>query len=348
MPAKGTWTIERHIMLQEKAHPGAKGEFTQLLMDIALAGKIVSREVNKAGLVEILGLTGESNVQGEQVQKLDEFANRMLISILDRSGRVCILATEENTDAIQILPPYESGHYAVSLDPLDGSSNIDVNVSVGTIFSIHRKVSKGPRGEEEDLLQAGRKQVAAGYIIYGSSTMMVYSTGNGVHGFTLDPSVGEFLLSHPDIKMPKRGRTYSVNEGNYRFWSRGIREYIDYLKETDKPSGRPYSLRYIGSLVSDFHRNLLQGGIFLYPADKKDPKKPYGKLRLLYEACPIAFIAVHAGGRATDGRRNILDIEPTELHQRTPLIVGSCEDVKECEKSIAKYDKEEERAGAKK
>lgn len=341
MLPKGTWTIERHIMLQEKAHPGAKGEFTQLLMDIALAGKIISREVNKAGLVEILGLTGETNIQGEQVQKLDEYANRMLISILDRSGRVCILATEESAEAIRIMPPNTSGNYAVSMDPLDGSSNIDVNVSVGTIFSIHRKVSKGPRGEEEDLLQPGKKQVAAGYIIYGSSTMMVYSTGNGVHGFTLDPSVGEFLLSHPDIRTPKRGQIYSVNEGNYLFWSEGIKKYISYLKEMDKPSGRPYTSRYIGSLVSDFHRNLMHGGIFLYPADKKDPKRPFGKLRLLYEAAPIAFIAEHAGGYASDGRRSILEIEPKELHERTPLIVGSYEDVKECEEFIAEYDKEE-------
>lgn len=338
MPMRGTWTIERHIMLQEKAHPGAKGEFTQLLMDIALAGKIISREVNKAGLVEILGLTGETNVQGEQVQKLDDFANRTLISILDRSGRICMLATEENAEAIKILPPYESGNYAVSLDPLDGSSNIDVNVSVGTIFSIHRKVSKGARGDEEDLLQPGKDQVAAGYIIYGSSTMMVYTTGNGVHGFTLDPSVGEFLLSHPDIRMPSHGNMYSVNEGNYPFWSKGIKEYINYLKKADKLSGRPYTLRYIGSLVSDFHRNLLQGGIFLYPADTKDPKKSHGKLRLLYEAAPMAFIAEHAGGAASDGRRRILDIDPQELHQRTPLIVGSQEDVKECEKFIAEYD----------
>jgi fructose-1,6-bisphosphatase I len=325
-------------MLQEKAHPHAKGEFTQLLMDIALAGKIVSREVNKAGLVEILGLTGETNVHGEQVQKLDDFANRTFIGILERSGRVCILATEENVDAIKILPPYESGHYAVALDPLDGSSNIDANVSVGTIFSIHRKISKGPRGDEEDLLQTGRNQVAAGYIIYGSSTMMVYTTGNGVHGFTLDPSVGEFLLSHPDIRIPQRGNQYSVNEGNFLFWSKGIKEYIHYLKQRDSSTGRPYTARYIGSLVSDFHRNLLQGGIFLYPADTKDPKKKHGKLRLLYEASPMAFICEHAGGYGSDGRQNILDIEPTDLHQRTPLIVGSYEDVKECERFIAEYD----------
>ena len=341
MPAKGTFTIERHFMLQEKAHPEAKGEFTQLLMDIALAGQIISREVNKAGLVEILGLTGEVNVHGEQVQKLDDFANHTLISILDRSGRICILGTEEHTDPIRILPPYESGNYAVSLDPLDGSSNIDANVSVGTIFSIHRKRSKGPRGEDQDLLQPGKSQLAAGYLIYGSSTMMVYTTGNGVSGFTLDPSVGEFLLSHPDIRIPTKSQIYSVNEGNSLFWSKGISEYINYLKKMDVQSGRPYTARYIGSLVSDIHRNLLHGGIFLYPADTKDAKKPHGKLRLLYEASPMAYIVEQAGGYASDGRQRILDIEPTRLHQRTPLIIGSYDDVKECEKFIAEYDVEE-------
>jgi len=338
MPHRSLITIEHHVMIQERAHPGATGEFTQLLMDVALAGKIISRDVNKAGLVEVLGATGETNVQDEEVQKLDEFANRTMISRLDHTGRVCIMASEEGTDVIEIPPHYPCGHYTVAFDPLDGSSNIDANVPVGTIFSIHRKISRGPRGEEEDLLQAGRKQVAAGYIIYGSSTMMVYSTGNGVHGFTLDPSVGEFLLSHPDIKTPKRGRIYSANESNYHYWSEGIRRYIDHVKLTDKPSGRPYNARYIGSLVADFHRNLLMGGVFLYPADMKDPKKPTGKLRLLYEAAPLAFIAQQAGGYASDGHRNILDIEPMSLHQRVPLFIGSYEDVRDIERFIAKYD----------
>jgi fructose-1,6-bisphosphatase I len=329
-------------MMQEKAHPHASGDFTQLLMDIALAGKVVSREINKAGLVEIIGLTGETNIHGEQVQKLDDFANHTFLGILERSGRACMLATEENVNAIKIMPPYETGHYAVSLDPLDGSSNIDANVSVGTIFSIHRKMSTGSRGDEQDLLQIGRTQAAAGYIIYGSSTMMVYSTGNGVHGFTLDPSVGEFLLSHPDIRVPRRGHQYSVNEGNSLYWSKGIKEYITFIKQKDPASGRPYTSRYIGSLVSDFHRNLLQGGIFLYPSDTKDPKKKFGKLRLLYEAAPMAFVCEHAGGYATSGTRNILDIEPVDIHQRTPLIVGSYEDVKDCEEFIAEYDLTEE------
>jgi fructose-1,6-bisphosphatase I len=331
-------TIERHIMMQERAHPEATGEFTQLLMDIALAGKIISREVNKAGLLELLGLTGETNVQGEEVQKLDDYANSTLIKILDHTGRLCIMASEESSNAIEIPPKYPCGNYTIAFDPLDGSTNIDANVSVGTIFSIHRKISAGVRGEEMDLLQTGRNQMAAGYIIYGSSTMMVYSTGNGVHGFTLDPSVGEFFLSHADIKTPKRGRIYSANESNYHYWSEGIRKYIDHLKEDDPSSGLPYNSRYIGSLVADFHRNLLAGGIFLYPADNKDPKKPTGKLRLLYEAAPLAFIAEQAGGYACDGHRPILDVEPQTLHHRIPLIIGSYEDVKEAEQYIAKYD----------
>ncbi|RJP74155.1 MAG: class 1 fructose-bisphosphatase [Candidatus Zixiibacteriota bacterium] len=332
-------TIEHHIMMQEREHPEATGVFTGLLMDIALAGKIISREVNKAGLVEILGSTGSVNVQGEEVQKLDEFANSTLIDSLDHTGRVCIMSSEEDSNAIEIPPQYPCGGYTAAFDPLDGSSNIDANVPVGTIFSIHRKISKGPRGDEDDLLQVGRRQVAAGYIIYGSSTMMVYTTGNGVHGFTLDPSVGEFLLSHPNIRTPRRGRTYSANESNYHHWSEGIRRYVDRLKETDKPSGRPYNARYIGSLVADFHRNLLTGGVFLYPADVKDPKKPTGKLRLLYEAAPLAFVAEHAGGYASDGYQPILDLEPMSLHQRVPLFIGSLDDVKEIEQYIAEHDK---------
>lgn len=338
MAQQGIITIERHILMQERVYPEATGVFTQLLMDIALAGKLISREVNKAGLVEILGKTGDQNIQEEEVQKLDEFANRMLITALDHTGRLCIMASEEDANAIEIPPQYPCGPYTIAFDPLDGSSNIDANVPVGTIFSVHRKISKGPRGDEEDLLQAGRKQMAAGYIIYGSSTMMVYSTGHGVHGFTLDPSVGEFLLSHPNICTPKRGRMYSANESNFRFWSEGIRRYVSYLKELDKPSGRPYNARYIGSLVADFHRNLLTGGIFLYPADFKDPRRPTGKLRLLYEAAPLAFIVENAGGYATDGTQNVLDIEPTSLHQRVPLFIGCYEDVKEAERFMAEYD----------
>jgi fructose-1,6-bisphosphatase I len=328
-------TIERHILEQQRRFPEATGEFTSLLYDIALAAKIISREVSKAGLVEILGLTGEENVQGEQVMKLDVFANETLIRMNDHTGRLCAMASEENAEVIPIPGRFPCGRYALIFDPLDGSSNIDMNVSIGTIFSIHRKVSTGPRGSEEDFLQPGCKQSAAGYIIYGSSTMMVYTTGQGVHGFTLDPSVGEFLLSHPNIQIPRRGKYYSVNEGYYDRWSEGMRRYIAYLKEPDESTGRPYSGRYIGSLVADFHRNLLAGGIFMYPADEQ---KPQGKLRLLYEAAPLGFIVEQAGGRASDGKQDIMQIQPESLHQRVPLFIGSREDVNEVEAFFKKYD----------
>jgi len=327
-------TIERHILEQQKFFPKATGEFTNLLYDIALAAKIISREVNKAGLAEILGLAGEENIQGEQVMKLDIFANEMLIRMNDHTGRLCGMASEEVADIIPIPGRFPCGKYVLIFDPLDGSANIDVNVSVGTIFSIYRKVSDGPRGTLEDFLQAGYKQAAAGYVIYGSSTMMVYTSGQGVHGFTLDPSVGEFLLSHPDIQIPPRGKYYSVNEGNYHYWSEGVRRYMDYLKTPHKAAGRPYSGRYVGTLVADFHRNLLAGGIFMYPADTKSP---HGKLRLLYEAAPLAFIVEQAGGRASDGRQDILHIQPESLHQRVPLFIGSREDVNEAEEFIREF-----------
>jgi len=321
-------TIERHILEQQRFFPEATGEFTYLLYDIALAAKIISREVNKAGLAEILGLAGVENIQGEQVMKLDVFANETMIRMNDHTGRLCAMASEENPDVIPIPERFPCGKYVLVFDPLDGSANIDVNVSVGTIFSIHRKVSAGPRGSLEDLLQPGYKQAAAGYIVYGSSTMMVYTSGQGVHGFTLDPSVGEFLLSHPNIRIPSRGKYYSINEGNYHYWSEGIRRYVDYLKTPDKATGRPYAGRYIGTLVADFHRNLLAGGIFMYPADNKNP---HGKLRLLYEAAPLAFIVEQAGGRASDGTQDILHIQPESLHQRVPLFIGSREDVDKAE-----------------
>ena len=336
MTAKIT-TIERHILEQQQSFPDATGELTYLLYDIALAAKIVSREVSKAGLVGILGLTGEENVQGEQVMKLDVFANKTFINMNDHTGRLCAMASEENPDVIPIPERFPIGHYVLVFDPLDGSANIDVNVSVGTIFSIHRKVSTGQRGTLEDFLQPGYRQVAAGYIIYGSSTMMVYTSGQGVHGFTLDPSVGEFLLSHSNIRIPSRGKYYSTNEGNYHYWSEGVRRYVDYLKASDGATGRPYSARYIGTLVADFHRNLLAGGIFMYPADARDAKKPYGKLRLLYEAAPMAFIVEQAGGRASDGRRDIMRIQPESLHQRAPLFIGSREDVDEVEQFIREF-----------
>ncbi len=324
-------TIERHISETQRQFPQATGEFSALLNDIAFAAKIISREVNKAGLVDVLGFTGLTNVHGEAVRKLDEYADSIIFRALDHTGRLCVMASEEREEIIPIPEKFPAGRYVLLYDPLDGSSNIDANVSIGTIFSIFRKKSSGDRGTLEDCLQIGTEQIAAGYVIYGSSTMLVFSTGNGVHGFTYDPSVGEFLLSHDNIKIPKRGSIYSVNEGNYDRWDARTQKYISYLKQTDKASNRPYSARYIGSLVADFHRNLLYGGIFLYPGDKKNPQ---GKLRLMYEANPLAFIVEHAGGFASDGRRRILDIQPEQLHQKTPLIIGSNDDVKEAEDFI--------------
>ncbi|MEW6681722.1 MAG: class 1 fructose-bisphosphatase [Nitrospirota bacterium] len=327
-------TIEQHILAQQRQFPGVSGEFSGLLYDVALAAKLVSKEVNRAGLGDLLGSLGEVNIQGEIVQRMDKFANELFIRILSSGGKVCAIATEENEQIVEIRDGGFGGKYAINMDPLDGSSNIDVNVSVGTIFSLHRKRSAGRRGAEEDCLQPGARQVGAGYVIYGSSTMLVYTTGLGVHGFTLDPTVGEFILSHPDIKMPSRCTIYSVNEGNAAYWDAGTRAYVESIKAVDRATGRPYSLRYIGSLVSDFHRNLLKGGIFLYPADHRDPKRPSGKLRLLFEAAPMAFIAEQAGGAATTGTERIMDIEPTHLHQRVPLIVGPKEEVARYEEMV--------------
>lgn len=316
-------TIERHILEQERQHPEASGAFSNLLYDIAFAAKIISREVNMAGLVDILGGTDERNATGDHVQKLDLWANDVIFKALDHGGHLCCMASEENESIIEIPERFPTGNYALLFDPLDGSSNINANVSIGTIFSIHQKVSDHPRGCELDCLQPGNRQVAAGYIVYGSSTMLVYSTGQGVHGFTLDPSIGEFLLSHPDIKMPQPPqRIYSVNEGRYGRWSPGMRKLVDHMKGLDGQNKSPFMSRYIGSLVADFHRMLLYGGIFMYPGDSKNPR---GKLRLLYEAAPLAFIIKQAGGRATDGERDILDIEPDGLHMRTPLFIGSAE-----------------------
>ncbi len=330
--------LARHIYEMQREHPEATGELTGILNQIAFASKIVSREVNKAGLVEVLGLTGEKNVQGEDVQKLDDFANEVFLNILGKSGHFCVMATEEEADFILIPPGYGKGHYSVALDPLDGSSNIDVNVNIGTIFSIHRRVSEGDDGCGADLMQPGRAIAAAGYIVYGSSTMLVMSTGHGVHGFTLDPSVGEFLESHTGIRIPGKGQIYSINEGNYPYWSTGVREYIDHLKQKDEKGGRPYGGRYIGSMVADMHRTLLKGGIFMYPADSKDPKKPDGKLRLLYECAPMAYLCEQAGGAASTGWGPVLDVEPAKLHQRVPFFAGSIRDVRKVEEFIAKYD----------
>jgi fructose-1,6-bisphosphatase I len=287
---------------------------------MALAGKLIARETNRAGLSDILGLTGTLNIQGEEVAKLDEFANAAIVRLNQFTGRLAVMASEERKNIIRIPEQFPTGPYVLLFDPLDGSSNIDYSVSIGTIFSVLRRST--PEGEpptEEDVLQLGRKIVAAGYVLYGPSTMMVYSAGNGVHGFTLDQTVGEFLLSHPDIMIPEKPKFYSVNQGYERYWAREIQEYTNDLQT------RNLSMRYIGSLVSDFHRNLLGGGIFYYPADTRDPAKPHGKLRLLYEAGPLAFLAEQAGGAASDGTQPILDIQPTDLHQRTPLFIGNRE-----------------------
>lgn len=320
-------TVTEHLLYSQSQFK-ASGRFTLLLNELILSAKIISREVNKAGLVDVLGFTGDINVQGEKVKKLDEYSNSILTHRLSRAGVLCGMASEENADIITIPRGYPTGEYFLIFDPLDGSSNIDVNINIGTIFSIFRRKSD-PETEllQSDVLQRGCEQVAAGYIMYGSSTMLVMTTGEGVHGFTLDPGVGEFLLSHPDIRIPERGRIYSVNEGYEKYWNEPTRKVVDYFKGKLAPEDRPYSLRYIGALVADFHRNLIYGGVFLYPADTRDPKKPVGKLRLTCEANPMAMIVEQAGGLAVDGVNRIMDIEPEHLHQRVPLFIGSRKDV---------------------
>lgn len=333
-------TIERHILEQQKNHPGATGVFTSLLYDMALAAKIIARETTRAGLVEILGATDEQNVYGEQQQKLDVFADQTISRINDHTGRLCAMASEEHEGIIHIPPQYDTGKYVLLFDPLDGSSNIDVNVSVGTIFAVHRRVTTGTQGTLEDLLQPGRKLAAAGYVIYGSSTMMVYSAGNGVHGFTLDPSVGEFLLSHSNIRVPEKALYYSANAGYEKFWTPGIRRYGKWLQGIEGEGRKPLGQRYIGSLVSDFHRNLMRGGVFFYPGDLQEPDKPYGKMRLMFEAQAIAFLAEQAGGYCSDGIGNMLDIQPHSLHQRVPLFVGNRDLVEKAEDYIRQFDQE--------
>ena len=332
-------TITQHILNQQRENPKATGAFTTIINEMIVAAKVISREVNKAGLVDILGSTGKINIQDEQVQKLDMFSNQITIERMQHLGELCCMGSEENADLIDIPPQYPKGNYIILFDPLDGSSNIDVNVSIGTIFGVYRKQSDETNIDLllNDVLQPGLKQVAAGYFIYGSSTIMVYTTGNGsgVHGFTLFPSVGEFLLSHRNIQTPKKGKIYSVNEGNYNYWDEKTRALVDHFKVIDNKTNRPYSSRYVGSLVADFHRNLLKGGIFMYPADKKDPNKPSGKLRLMVEANPLAMIVKEAGGYASNGHSPILEIEPAELHQRTPLYIGSKEDVELAEDFIS-------------
>lgn len=323
-------TLEQFIVERQSEYPGASGSLSRLLRDLSVAAKIVNRDVRKAGLVDILGASGEVNVQGEVQQKLDALAHEEFVRALRRGGECCLIGSEEHAEAIPIKTDSDAtlGQYIVLLDPLDGSSNIDVNVSIGTIFSVYRLPEDATEATLEHALQPGSKQIAAGYILYGSSAMLVYTTGNGVHGFTLDPSIGEFILSHPYIQAAKQGKIYSINEGNYNSWAKGLKRYIKWVQEETADKSRPYTSRYIGSFVADFHRNLLKGGIYIYPADRRSPN---GKLRLMYEANPMAFLIEQAGGRATDGEQRILDIVPEKLHQRVPVYIGSEEMVKTAE-----------------
>ena len=333
-------TLNQFIIDRQADFPYASGEFSRLLYHLAVAAKIVNKKVNKAGLVDILGDAGSENVQGEEQKKLDVLANEQFILACRNSGECCGVVSEENQESIIFDTDLaKNGNYIVCMDPLDGSSNIDVNVSIGTIFSIYRRTS--PRGEvarAEDFLQPGRMQCAAGYVIYGSSTMLVYTTGSGVYGFTLDPSIGEFCLSHGNITTPENGTIYSTNEGYLQQFSKGLQTYIADCQKHVPAQKKPYKGRYIGSLVADFHRNLLKGGIYIYPATESAPK---GKLRLLYECNPMALLAEQAGGMATNGRINILDIQPTSVHERTPLFIGSKAMVQEAMQCIAKHDPQE-------
>lgn len=332
--------MERHMTLGEfiienqKDFPYAKGELSALLSSIKLAGKMVNKSINKAGLAQILGKVGRENVQGESQAKLDLMANDVFVSTLRNRGEICGIASEELEDYIAFEDEiHKDAKYIVLMDPLDGSSNIDVDITVGTIFSIYRRISPvGTKVTKEDFLQPGKNQVAAGYIIYGTSTILVYTTGNGVNGFTFDPGIGSFFLSHPDIKFPKEGSIYSVNEGNYIHFPKGIKKLIKWVQELDKETNRPYTARYTGSLVADFHRNMLQGGLYLYPQGSTAPN---GKLRLLYECNPMAFLAEQACGKASDGENRIMEIIPHELHERAPFICGNSEMVDIAEKFIA-------------
>ena len=330
-------TLGEFIVENQKDFPFATGELSQLLTSIRLAAKVVNREINKAGLADILGAMGSENVQGEAQQKLDIMANDTFMRALRSMGQVCGVASEEEEHFVAFDDDIHSdARYVVLMDPLDGSSNIDVNVSVGTIFSIYRRITPtGSPVELKDFLQPGDAQIAAGYVVYGSSTMLVYTTGSGVNGFTLDPSIGVFCLSHPKMQIPQDGKIYSVNEGNYVHFPEGVKRYIKYCQEFDVATNRPYTSRYIGSLVSDFHRNLIKGGVYLYPTGTMAPK---GKLRLLYECNPLAFIVEQAGGMATDGTRRIMEIAPDELHQRVPCFIGSPRMVETAHAFLRKYE----------
>lgn len=329
----GIKTLGQFILEKQADFPYAKGELSRLLRDIGIAAKIVNREVNKAGLVDILGDVGSVNIQGEEQKKLDVFANTQFIAALTCGGECCIVGSEEEDEFIAIDSPVSvDAKYIVCIDPLDGSSNIDCNVGVGTVFSVLRRKSVDGKATLADVLQRGTEQVAAGYVVYGSSTMLVYTTGKGVNGFTLDPSIGEFCLSHPDMKIPANGKIYSINEGNYMNFPEGVKKYLHYAQSTDQATNRPYTARYIGSMVADIHRNLIKGGIYIYPTTTCSQD---GKLRLMYECNPMAFIVEQAGGKASDGFRRIVDIEPKDLHQRTSIYIGSKEMVEMVEGFLA-------------
>ena len=332
-------TLGQFIIEKQADFPYAKGELSRLLRDIGIAAKIVNREVNKAGLMDMQGEAGSTNVQGESQQKLDIYANEQFITALKSGGECCIVASEENEEIVMLDTDVSlDAKYIVAIDPLDGSSNIDVNVSVGTIFSIYRRESTSGRATLADVLQKGVNQVAAGYVIYGTSTMLVYTTGKGVNGFTLDPSIGEFCLSHPDMKIPKTGIIYSINEGYYVHFPQGVKSYIKYCQVEDEATHRPYSSRYVGSMIADLHRSMIKGGIFIYPVTAATPG---GKLRLVYECNPMSFVIEQAGGRATDGKNRIMELDVNSLHQRTPIFIGSEQMVLKAEEFMADAVEEE-------
>jgi fructose-1,6-bisphosphatase I len=338
-------TIERHILDEQRSHPEATGVLTSLLYDIALAGKVIASQTSRGGLAEILGKTGTTNIQGEEVMKLDDLADRMIFRLNDHTGRLAVMASEEQEDIQPVSTLYPTGKYVLLYDPLDGSSNIDYNVSIGTIFAIYNRISESGPGTLEDCLQKGRNLVAAGYLVYGASTMLVYTSGMGVHGFTLDPIVGEFLLTHPNIRVPEKPKYYSVNQAYEKYWSEGIRRFTKYLQGDESDADGNYrkglSMRYIGSMVADFHRNLLGGGVYYYPADTKDLRYTSGKLRLCYEGAPLAFIIEQAGGTSSNGSQNLLDLQPDSLHQRTPMFLGNRDLVEIAEEFIRNYDSRE-------
>ncbi|MBW1743024.1 MAG: class 1 fructose-bisphosphatase [Deltaproteobacteria bacterium] len=324
--AKGI-TVTEHILTKQKERPEATGAFTGLLSELTVAAKIIAQKVNKANLTEDLGVVGSDSVDEEHFQRLTEFANATIVNRVSHIGHLSCMASKTNTDLIPIPPKHAKGDYILVFDPLGGITNIDVHIDVGTVFSILKKADTNDMSPMTTVLQPGHRQVAAGYFIYGSSTMMVYTTGAGVHGFTLEPRIGEFLLSHENIRIPEKGKTYSVNEGNYYFWDEKIQNLVEYFKTPDIKTGRPYTMRYTGSFVADVHRNLLKGGIHMYPADSKDPMKSHGKLMLMCEVSPLAFVVEQAGGAASTGMEGILDIQPQHLHQRVPVFIGSPVDV---------------------